>query len=149
MNLILLIQKVLLSYDLKRNISMLFVAILLILASVYTTVVLPLDKKWMGGAGLIGGLFMFVMLRQAIKIQRKSGQNQSMGSAALETFLTFVILGFISINYLLSAAIYLDSGSYSAVIILACSGISLLFKQWVYRFVILISLSVLGISVAI
>ena len=134
------------SYSRQRVIAMLVLSSIMIIGAVYSSIVLPVEDKWVGGVALCGSSLLFLVLLLLLKHVYKKERVDKTKSYLIEIFLLLSILVFCLLNLLIGFSSFAYGYSKLGGSILFFSIIVFLFRQWKYRFLYLISLLLLGIG---
>ena len=127
-----------------RAVSLIFLFLLMIIGSIYSSVVLPEHEKWIGLLALFCGFSLLTIILLMLKRGFVQEYPESLRSYFYEFILLFSLLAFLLLNLLLAVSSYMYGNSRVGVVILSFSLAVFAFHQWKHRYLFLFSLLVLG-----
>lgn len=129
-----------------KAIPMVVLFIFLSLGSIYALFNLSQNLRWLGWLALVGSLFCVFISLVIYKSVKFKDQKPDRISVVKEYLLTFLMFGLLAFNVIGGYASYLHNLSQPGVLVLWLSIFVLGFKAWKFRFLFLVLLLFLGVS---
>ena len=125
-------------------IAMLSLSIIMIIGTIFVSIILPDHEKWMIVVALSGSILLLLISLLILKFACKAPDNIKSNNYFSETLLLISALAFCLLNMLIAYGSYTYGYSKSGAVVLFFSVAVLLFRQWKYRFLFLFLLLLLG-----